>query len=130
MENNVGYDKIKHLVEVEDHILAVFTINMEGNMGNLSMAKNIDVDNNIIEKIFSFLKNIQNNVHDDNIITSIVELGKLKWKIFEYERIRILQIFDGETIVVLIKVDTSLDQTIDNILGYYFEDEIIPKSLF
>jgi hypothetical protein len=23
-----------------------------------------------------------------------------------------------------------LDQTIDNILGYYFEDEIIPKSLF
>ena len=27
MSNDIGYDKIKHLVEIEDDIFAVFTIN-------------------------------------------------------------------------------------------------------
>ncbi|MGI0052249.1 MAG: hypothetical protein ACRD8K_10975 [Nitrososphaeraceae archaeon] len=52
----------------------------------------------------------------------------------EYEKIRILQIADkNKIVVVLIKINTTLDETVDNILGYYYEDEEeeeIPKSLF
>ena len=37
----------------------------------------------------------------------------------------------NKIVVVLIKSNTSLDETIDNILGYYYEEEEdIPKSLF
>jgi hypothetical protein len=59
-------------------------------------------------------------------------LGKVKWKVTEYEKIRILQIVDkNKIVIVLIKSNTSLDETVDNILGYYYEEEYdIPKSLF
>jgi len=61
-------------------------------------------------------------------------VGKFKWKVFEYEKIRILQIADkNKIVVVLIKSNTTLDETVDNILRYYYEDEDeeeIPKSLF
>jgi len=130
MENSVGYDKIKHLVEVEEHILAVFTMNIDGTMGNLNIAKDIDLDKNYIESIFSILQNSQDKVKIDKNDETIKQLGKLKWKIFEFERFRILQIFDRETVVVLIKANTSLNETVDNILGYYYEEENIPKSLF
>ena len=130
MENSVGYDKIKHLVEVEEHILAVFTMNTNGTMGNLNIAKDIDLDKNYIESIFSILQNSQDKVKIDNNGETIKQLGKIKWKIFEFERFRILQIFDRETVIVLIKANTSLNETVDNILGYYYEEENIPKSLF
>ena len=75
---------------------------------------------------------------DDKIIDNFTNsssdlLGKSKWKVIEYEKIRILQIVDKDkTVVVLIKSNTSLDETVDNILGYYYEEEEddIPKSLF
>ena len=130
MENSVGYDKIKHLVEVEEHILAVFTMNTNGTMGNLNIAKDIDLDKNYIESIFSILQNSQDKVKIDNNGETIKQLGKIKWKIFEFERFRILQIFDRETVIVLIKANTSLNETVDNILGYYYEEENILKSLF
>lgn len=130
MENSVGYDKIKHLVEVEEHILAVFTMNTNGTMGNLNIAKDIDLDKNYIESIFSILQNTKDKVKIDKNDEMIKQLGKLKWKIFEFERFRILQIFDRETVVVLIKANISLNETVDNILGYYYEEENIPKSLF
>ena len=51
----------------------------------------------------------------------------------QYGQIRILQIFEqNKVLVVLIKSNTTLDETVDNILGYYYEEEEddIPKSLF
>ena len=134
MENNTNYDKIKHLVEVEDDIFAVFTINSIGETNDLTIAKNIQGEKNIIDNIFDNFKNILEQYDNLNILFNITsdKLGILKWKITEYEKIRILQIFENDKIVVvLIKSNTSLDETVDNILGYYYEEEDdIPKSLF
>lgn len=136
MNSDVSYDKIKHLVEVEDDIFAVFTINTKLEMGDLSIAKNINFERNLIENIFLHLKNYLQKEEDEEvkINTNISNrLGKLKWKILEYEQIRILQIFEqNKVVVVLIKSNTTLDETVDNILGYYYDDEehYTPKSLF
>ena len=134
MENNTNYDKIKHLVEVEDDIFAVFTINSIGETNDLTIAKNIQVEKNIIDNIFDNFRNVLEQYDNLNILFNITsdKLGILKWKITEYEKIRILQIFENDKIVVvLIKSNTSLDETVDNILGYYYEEEDdIPKSLF
>lgn len=135
MNSDVSYDKIKHLVEVEDDIFAVFTINTKLEMGDLSIAKNINFERNLIENIFLHLKNyLQKEDEEVEINTNISNrLGKLKWKILEYEQIRILQIFEqNKVVVVLIKSNTTLDETVDNILGYYYDDEehYTPKSLF
>jgi hypothetical protein len=134
MNDNTSYDKIKHLVEIEDDIFAVFTIDSSGETNSLSIAKNIKIEKNIIENIFSNFNKILEQYDKTGILPSdnIEILGKIKWKVTEYEKLRILQIIEKDKIVVvLIKSNTSLDETVDNILGYYYEeDDNIPKSLF
>ncbi len=137
--SDTSYDKIKHLVEIEDDIFAVFTINSGGESYGLTVAKNIDSEKSRVENIYVNFNKILKQ--DDKIIDIFPKsystdiLGKVKWKVTEYEKIRILQIIEKDKIVVvLIKSNTTLDETIDNILGYYYEDEEendnIPKSLF
>ena len=137
MNSDTSYDKIKHLVEIEDDIFAVFTINSRGEAYDLTVAKKIDFDKSIIENIFTNFNNMLKQDNDkiidilSNSNSDIV--GNLKWKVTEYEKIRMLQIIDNNKIVVvLIKSNTTLDETVDNILGYYYEEENddIPKSLF
>ena len=132
MSNDASYDKIKHLVEVEDDIFAVFTINSKGEVSDLNIAKNIDIEKRLIENISTNFKDILREEKEKIIINSSEILGKLKWKVTEYEKIRLLYISEiNKTVVVLIKSNTSLDETVDNILGYYYEEEDdIPKSLF
>lgn len=132
MNNDASYDKIKHLVEIEDDIFAVFTINSKGEVTDLNIAKNIDIEKRLIENISTNFKDILKEENEKIIIDSSEILGKLKWKIFEYEKIRLLCISEmNKTVVVLIKSNTSLDETVDNILGYYYEEEDdIPKNLF
>ena len=63
-------------------------------------------------------------------------LDLLLWEVTEYNKLRVLKIYEKEKIVVvLVKSNTKLEHTIDNVLGYYFEsddddDSEIPKSLF
>ena len=136
LSNDTSYDKIKHLVEIEDDIFAVFTINSTGESYGLTVAKNIDFEKSLVEKIYT---NFNTVLKQDDIIIDILTnssndiLGRLKWKVTEYEKIRILQIIEKDKIVVvLIRSNTTLDETVDNILGYYYEEEEedIPKSLF
>ena len=128
-------DKIKHLVEIEEDVFAVFTINSKGQKTNWTVASNIVIEKTLIENIFTNFNRLLEP--SDNIAifpnNKSEILGKLKWKVTEYENIRILQIIEKDKIaVVLIKSNTSLDETVDNILGYYYEEEDneIPKSLF
>jgi hypothetical protein len=137
LSNDKSYDKIKHLVEVEDDIFAVFTINSTGEAYRLTVAKNIDFEKSLVENIYTNFNKILEQDDKIDILTNSNRssdiLGRLKWKVTEYEKIRILQIADkNKIVVVLIKSNTTLDETVDNILGYYYEEEEddIPKSLF
>ncbi len=139
--NYSRYDKIKHLVEINDNILAVFVINSSNQMESLHVAKNAGIDKSTIEQIFSSIlipdigskeRNLEKNLHD---MKNILDL--LLWEVTEYRKLRVLKIYEKEKIVVvLVKSNTKLEHTIDNVLGYYFEsdddddDSEIPKSLF
>lgn len=58
-------------------------------------------------------------------------LGKLKLMVLEYDNLRILKIYESDKIIfVLINSNTQLEHTVDNILGYYYESEELPKNLF
>lgn len=130
MNNNTSYDKIKHLVDVEEDIFAVFTINSKGEVNDLSIDQNIGNEKGLVENISTNFKDIFKADNEKSITNDI--LGKFKWKIFEYEKIRLLYLSEiNKIVVILIKSNTSLDETVDNILGYYYEEEEdIPKSLF
>lgn len=131
MNSDITYDKIKHLVEVEDDIFAVFTINSKKEVNDLSVDKDIGIERKLVEDITTNFKNIIKEDNEKSIANDT--LGKLKWKIYEYEKIRLLYISEvDKTVVILIKSNTTLDETVDNILGYYYEEveDDIPKSLF
>jgi len=139
------YDKIKHLVEVDDDILAVFSINSinSSDMKELHIAKNSNIDKNYIDSLIHILGLNQQAIFTEKPqIYGIGQeeqvgdnnnnkLGKIKWIVIEYERMRILKIFEEDQIIfVLINSNTQLEHTVDNILGYYYDLDEIPKSLF
>jgi hypothetical protein len=136
LSSDTSYDKIKHLVEIDDDIFAVFTIDSRGDAYGLTIAKNIRFEHSFIENMYTNFNKIPKHNDKIEILTNSYSsseiLGRLKWKVTEYEKVRILQIFEqNKVVIVLIKSNTTLDETVDNILGYYYEeDDNIPKSLF
>lgn len=117
---DVNYNKIKHLVEVDDDILAVFTVNLVGQdlMENLVIAKNANITKEFVNHIFAkYQWNFRSNKEEiDNM------MGRLKWSVNETDRIRILIIYEKDrSVIVLIKSNISLSESVDNILGYYYE---------
>lgn len=119
------YDKIKHLVEVDDDILGVFTVTLgsQHHIEDLSIAENANITKEFVDYIFDRLQyNFRNTKEDtDN------RMGRLKWTINENELIRTLIIYEKDRFVIaLIKSNTSLSETVDNILGYYYEPEGLP----
>ena len=138
---NKNYDKIRHLVEVDDDILAVFIV-VSSQMKELYVAKNSNIDKNYVDSIIVPALGLNmNHIRDDKkyqtekiLHTAIVNnstLGRLKWVVLEYENLRILKIHELEkTIFVLINSNTQLEHTVDNILGYYYDLDDIPRNLF
>ena len=131
---NGNCDKIKHLVEVDDDILAVFIV-ISSQVRDLYIAKGAQIDRAQIESISATL-NLQNNdetTADGEKGTDATHslLGKLKWVVLEHENLRVLKIIEKDKIVVvLVNRNTQLQQTLDNILGYYYDLDEEPKSLF
>jgi hypothetical protein len=118
---DVKYHKIKHLVEVEDDILAVFTVpGKQNQIENLSIADNANLPRNLVDKIFEELLHKLDKTKNETQIDNI--MSKLKWTIYETDMVRILVICEADYyVIVLIKSKTSLSETVDNILGYYYE---------
>jgi len=122
------YDKIKHLVEVDDDILAVFTVTLgsQQHMEDLSIAENANITREFVDYIFDRLQDNFRSTKDD----TDNRMGRLKWTINENELIRTLIIYEKDRfVIVLIKSNTSLSETVDNILGYYYEQEGPPEDL-
>ena len=64
--------------------------------------------------------------------TTNTSLGEHLWDISEYDKIRVIKIYDSNRlIVVLAQSHTSPGEVADTVLGYLYEsDEEQPKSLF
>lgn len=134
-DKNNTYDKIKHLVEVDDDILAVFTI-ISSQIRELYIAKNSKMDGKYVDLLVNNLgynKSTDIDISTEKNIQDTKKnlLGNLKWEVLEYDEMRILKIYEPDKIIfVLINSNTQLEHTVDNILGYYYESEELPKSLF
>lgn len=131
---NGNYDKIKHLVEVDDDILAVFIV-VSSQIRDLYIAKGARTDRAYINSISETLGlngNSKTPVEGENGTHGAHSLlGQLKWVVLEHEKLRVLKIVEKDkTVVVLVNSNTQLQHTIDNILGYYYDLDETPKSLF
>jgi hypothetical protein len=126
---STSYDRAKHIVEVDERILAVFIVDSTGKISELFIAEGANLSRPFIENIRTTL-----NIRFERKIESIKDqpLGKHLWDILEYDKIRIIKIYESDRlIVVLAKSHLSAGDIAETVLGYLYESEDEqPKSLF
>jgi hypothetical protein len=124
-----SYDRSKHVVEVDERILAVFIVDSTGNISDLFVAADANINHSFIETIRTIL-----NIRFEGKNESIKDqpLGQHLWDILEYDKVRIIKIYESERlIVVLAKSHSSPGDIAETVLGYLYESEDEqPKSLF
>lgn len=100
IDKNKGnhYDKIKHLVEVDYDILAVFIV-MSSQIKELYIAKNSHIDRGYVDSIVKELDlNLNIDVEDKELPIEKTEvadksiLGKINWIVLEYDNFRIIKL--------------------------------------
>jgi hypothetical protein len=125
-----SYDKAKHIVEVDEKIMAVFIINPDGNISDLFIAEDAKIDSSIVDSVRSDL-NI-NFEKRKGQRTNPSSLGQHLWDISEYDKIRVIKIYESNRlIIVLAQSHTSPGEVAETVLGYLYEsEEEQPKSLF
>lgn len=120
------YEKVKHLVEVHENILAVFIIDSNGNIPELFIAKDVkNINYSAVEAIRDSL-----NLRFENDKPST--FGKHLWDISQYDKIRIFRIYESDHLIVVVaESDGKLGQVAETIFGYLYDnEEDSPKSLF
>jgi hypothetical protein len=127
-----SYDKAKHIVEVDEKIMAVFIVNPDGNISDLFIAEDANIDSSMVESVRSALNLKFEKSNQEQQRTDPSSLGEHLWDISEYDKIRVIKIYESNRlIVVLAKSHTSPGEVAETVLGYLFEsDEEQPKSLF
>ena len=126
-----SYDKAKHIVKVDEKILAVFIMNPEGNISDLFIAEDAKIDRSMVESVRSALNLKFENNHEQRTNPSL--LGEHLWDISEYDKIRVIKIYEiNRLLVVLSQSHTSPGEVAETVLGYLHEndEEEQPKSLF
>ena len=87
-----SYDKAKHVVEVHEKILAVFIVDAQGNMSDLFIAPDANIDQSIVESVRSYL-NLRFETNGEQQKANQL-LGKHPWAISEYNKVRVIKIYE------------------------------------
>ena len=122
------YDRAKHVVEVDERILAVFIVNSTGKISDLFVAEDANINQSFIETIRTTLDirfEEKESIKDQS-------LGQHLWDILEYDKVRVIKIYELERlIVVLAKSHSSPGDIAETVLGYIYElEDEQPESLF
>jgi len=131
MPSSTSYDKAKHIIEVDEKILAVFIVDSQGNMSDLFIAHDANIDQSVVESVRSYL-NLRFETNEEQQQKANQLLGKHFWAISEYDKIRVIKIYEpNRLIVVLAKSHTSPGDVAETVLGYLYEsNQEPPKNLF
>lgn len=125
---STSYDRAKHVVEVDERIMAVFIVNSTGKISDLFVAEDANIDQSSIETIRTTL-DIR---FEEKETIKDQPLGQHLWDILEYDKVRVIKIYELERlIVVLAKSHSSPGDIAETVLGYLYESEDEPpRSLF
>jgi hypothetical protein len=121
-----SYDKVKHIVEVDENILAVFIVDSFGKISDLFIAADAEIDNSFVQTVQSNL-NLRFTKEEEAKL-----LGKHIWGISEYDKVRVIKIYESnQLIVILAKSHIDPGDVSQTVLDYLYEsDDIQPPSLF
>ena len=119
MSSFSSYDKVKHIVEVDENILAVFIVDSAGKISDLFIADNANIDNSYVQTIQSNLK-LRFVKEEENTDS----LGKHIWDILEYDKIRVIKIYESNCLIVVVaKSYMDPGDVSESVLGYLHESD-------
>jgi hypothetical protein len=99
MTSSSSYDKAKHIVEVDEKILAVFIVDSAGNISDLFVAEDANINRAFIETIRTALNT---KFEGKKEYGKDQPLGQHLWDILEYDKVRIIKIHESDRIIVVL----------------------------
>ena len=117
---------------MDEKIVAVFTADSNEKISDVFIAPDANIDRSLIDTL---RLNLDLKFKPTEKTSSNV-LGKHLWDISEYDKIRVIRIYEeNRLIVVLAKCHTPPGDTADTVLGYIYESnkeeqQECPPSLF
>jgi hypothetical protein len=133
---SMSFERVQHLVDVDENIFAAFVIDPAGNISELFIAPNSDLDKSKIEKIRSVLDIKSATISEKEAAESLI--GRHKWDVLEYDRFKFIKLYpngnlDHKMIVVIAACTKDAGDVADSVIGYMNEteeEEQPPVNLF
>lgn len=124
----MSYERIKDLVDIDDNIYAALVVEPAGEISELFVASDSDLDKEKIEKIAKSIdiKSTKKMEGDSAGSTEIV--GRHKWDVLEYEKFKFIKLYPGgnlahKMIVVIAACTKDPGDVVDSVIGYMDESE-------
>ena len=123
---SMSYDRVQHLVEVDRSIFAAFLIDPTGNISDLFIAHDSDLDKSKIEEITSVLDIKSSDMSKKTAVESLI--GRHKWDVLEYEKFKFIKLYpsgdlDHKMIVVIAACARDPRDVVNSVIGYMNETE-------
>jgi hypothetical protein len=130
------YERVQHLVDVDENIFAAFVIDPTGAISELFIAPDSDLDKPKIEKIISVLDIKSATMSEREAAESLI--GHHKWDVMEYNKFKFIKLYpsgnlDHKMIVVIAACTKDPVDVVNSVIGYMNEseeEEQLPLNLF
>jgi hypothetical protein len=132
----MSFERVQHLVEIDEKIFAAFVIDRSGNISEFFTAPGSELDRSKIEKVISALNIRSVAVADNETVESL--LGRHKWDVLEYDKFKFIKLYpdgnlDQKMIVVIAASTKDTGDVADTVIGYMNDsdqNEEPPSNLF
>jgi hypothetical protein len=133
---SMSYNRVQHLVDVDESIFAAFAIDPTGNISELFVAPDSDLNKTKIEEIRSVL-DIKSATMSERVAAERL-IGHHKWDVLEYDKFKFIKLYpsgnpDHKMIVVIAACTKDPGDVVDSVIGYMNEsedEEQAPPNLF
>jgi hypothetical protein len=122
----MSFEKVQHLVDVDQSIFAAFVIDSTGSISELFIAPDSDLNKSKIERIKSVLNIKSATISEKGAVENLI--GCHKWDVLEYDKFRFIKLYpsgnlEHKMIVVIAACTKDPGDVADSVIGYMNESE-------
>jgi hypothetical protein len=134
--DKMSFERVQHLVEIDENIFAASVIDRSGNISELFIAPGSEFDRSKIEQISSVLDIRSIAAAEKEAVESL--LGRHRWDVLEYDKFKFINLYPGgnldqKMIVVITASTKDTGDVADTVIEYMNDSdqsEEPPSNLF
>jgi hypothetical protein len=132
----MSFERVQHLVDVDENIFAAFVIDRSGKISEIFVAPDSELTRSKIETISSVLDIRSVVTTEKEVVENLI--GRHKWDVLEYDKFKFIKLYPGgnldhKMIVVIAACTKDTGNVADTVIGYMNDseqDEHPPSNLF